>query len=114
MIQGDNITVTYNDRSNAAGAAQTITKIIDVDPDPPTFTNITPSDGSSTNDLTAELSVEVSDTIGGVNPKSVVFSVGVEWRRLGSKRRQRSDRGGDQRRKRCIQRVFRGKPDCRG
>ena len=77
VIQGDNITVTYRDRSNAAGAAQTITKIIDVDPDPPTFTNITPSDESSTNDLTTELSVEVSDTIGGVNAKSVVFSVGV-------------------------------------
>ena len=77
VIQGDNVTVTYNDRSNAAGAAQAITKIIDVDPDPPTFTNITPSDDSSTNDLTAELSVEVSDTIGGVNPKSVVFSVGI-------------------------------------
>ena len=77
VIQGDNITVTYNDRSNAAGAAQAVTKIIDVDPDPPTFTNITPSDGSSTNDLTAELSVEVSDTIGGVNPKSVMLSVGV-------------------------------------
>ena len=77
VIQGDNITVTYNDRSNAAGSAQTITKIIDVDPDPPTFTNITPSDDSSTNDLTTELSVEVSDTIGGVNSESVVFSVGV-------------------------------------
>ena len=78
VIQGDNITVTYKDRSNAAGAAQTITKIIDVDPDPPTFTNITPSDESSTNDLTTELSVEVSDTIGGVDAKSAVLSVGVD------------------------------------
>jgi hypothetical protein len=78
VIQGDNITVTYRDRSNAAGAAQTVTKIIDVDPDPPTFTNITPSDESSTNDLTTELSVEVSDTIGGVDAKSAVLSVGVD------------------------------------
>ena len=81
VIEGDNITVTYKDRSNAANVGQTIIKIIDVDPDPPTFTNISPVDRSSTNDLESELSVEVSDTVGGVNPsetESVEFWLSVD------------------------------------
>jgi len=80
ILPGTNITVSYSDKSSAAGGTQKITTQVNVDPEPPSFTNVTPSTGSVTNDLDSVLSTEIFDSVAQVNSakdSSIVLNVKV-------------------------------------
>ncbi len=76
VSDGSSIIVRYNDKT----PTRTVTARIDVEDDPPNFTNVMPANKTVTNDLDTVLTAEVSDNIAGVdtdedNSVQVMYSI---------------------------------------
>ena len=76
VSDGSSIIVRYNDKT----PTRTVTARIDVEDDPPNFTNVTPANKTVTNNLDTVLMAEVSDNIAGVdtdeeNSVQVIYTI---------------------------------------
>ena len=73
VVDGGSIVVTYKDQLPSTHVE---TARVQVEKEPPTFSNTAPEDKAVTNNLTTVLSTEVTDTIAGVNPSTeLVFGL---------------------------------------
>ena len=73
VSDGSSIIVRYNDKT----PARTVTARIDVEDDPPIFTNVMPAHNTETNNLDTVLMAEVSDNIAGVDTDEVSDSPSI-------------------------------------
>ena len=73
VSDGSSIIVRYNDKT----PARTVTARIDVEDDPPNFSNVMPAHKTETNNLDTVLTAEVSDNIAGVDTDEVSDSPSI-------------------------------------
>ena len=73
VANGDSVIVTYADRESPSGS---VTARVDIEDDPPEFTNIGPSDGSRVNVSTTLLTATVQDNRAGVNKSKRNYAPG--------------------------------------
>ena len=74
VLDGGSIVVTYKDQLPSTHVE---TVRVQVEKEPPTFSNTAPDDKAVTNNLTTVLSTEVSDLIAGVNPSTELGRFGL-------------------------------------